>query len=343
MNAMSFRWLRLVALVAALLVATTFALAEALSSRQAPTQITVHSVPIEGFDVRDPSRQRFGDLEFRGGLELTSSHKAFGGISAIRVAPDGARFIAVSDKGLWLRGRIVYDGKRPAGIAEAEMAPLLGADGKPLAVHGWFDTESIAEDDGTLYVGIERVEQIVRFDYGRDGLLARGRPILVPPDFKTLTYNKSLECLVFVPKGMPLAGTLITVTEGSFDHDGNHRSFLLKGDKVERFSVKRSDEFEVSDCAILPSADLLLLERRFTLMRGAAMRIRRVPLAGIKSGAVVDGRVLIEADLGYQIDNMEGLAVHRTAQGEVVLTLVSDNNFAAIQRNILLQFTLIGE
>jgi hypothetical protein len=37
---------------------------------------------------------------------------------------------------------------------------------------------------------------------------------------------------------------------------------------------------------------------------------------------------------------MEGLSVHRTADGEIVLTLISDNNFSAIQRTLLLQFTL---
>jgi hypothetical protein len=40
---------------------------------------------------------------------------------------------------------------------------------------------------------------------------------------------------------------------------------------------------------------------------------------------------------------MEGIGVHRTPSGETVLTLVSDDNFSAIQRNLLLQFTLVGE
>jgi len=40
---------------------------------------------------------------------------------------------------------------------------------------------------------------------------------------------------------------------------------------------------------------------------------------------------------------MEGIGVHRTADGETVLTLVSDDNFSPIQRNLLLQFTLVGE
>ncbi len=36
----------------------------------------------------------------------------------------------LSDKGWWFRGRIVYEGTRPSGIADAEMAPILGADGQ---------------------------------------------------------------------------------------------------------------------------------------------------------------------------------------------------------------------
>ena len=49
------------------------------------------------------------------------------------------------------------------------------------------------------------------------------------------------------------------------------------------------------------------------------------------------------ADMGFQIDNMEGLSVHRTAAGETVLTLVSDDNFSALQRTILLQFKLVDD
>ncbi|MBI3702666.1 MAG: esterase-like activity of phytase family protein, partial [Rhizobiales bacterium] len=158
-----------------------------------------------------------------------------------------------------------------------------------------------------------------------------------------LANNKSLECLAAPPKGAPLAGKLIVVTEESLDAAGNHRAFLLDGDKVERFSVKRSDNFAVTDCTFLPPGDLLLLERRFTPATGAAMRIRRVPLAGIKPGALVDGEPLIVADLAYQIDNMEGISVHRNGRGETVLTLVSDDNFSVLQRNLLLQFTLVGE
>jgi len=336
------RWIAAGTLFAAfVLVVFSLGLAEALRYSHAPAHISIRATTIDAFDPRDASKTRFGQLEFRGGLALTSSDQAFGGVSALHVEPDGAHFLALTDQGSWLRGRIVYRDGRPAGIADAEMAPMLAADGKPLAVHGWYDAESLVQgNDGMFYVGIERVEKIVRFDYRRDGLLARGQPIPVPPDFATFTYNKSLECLAAPPKGAPLAGSLIAVTERSLDAAGNHRSYVLNGAHVERFSVKRSDEFDVSDCTILPPADVLILERRYSPLRGVAVRIRKLHLADIKEGALLDGPVLFEADLGYQIDNLEGIAVNRNAQGETILTMVSDDNFSALQRNLLLQFAL---
>jgi hypothetical protein len=321
----------------------SFAVAGSLRTAQAPTKIAVQASPITSFDNRDPARTRFGALEFRGGLVLTSNYQAFGGISSLHMQPDGAHFLAVTDNGSWLRARIVYANGRPAGLADAEMAPALGPDGMPLAARGWFDLESLAEKDGQFYVGIERAEKIVRFDLAKEGLTARGQPIQVPSEFKTFKFNKSLECLAAPAKAMPLAGRLIVVTERSLDAAGNHRAFLLGGDKVERFTVKRSDDFDVSDCTILPPNDLLLLERSYSPFRGVAMRIRRIALASLKDGALVDGPALIAADMGYQIDNMEGIGLHRTPDGETVLTLVSDDNFSVIQRNLLLQFAVVGE
>jgi len=337
------RWFIACILLAPVLAAVSYALAESQHAGWAITRIFVKATSIDSFDNRDPTRVRFGALEFRGGLVLTSTYRAFGGISALLVEPDGSRFLSLTDNGFWLRGRIVYENGRPAGIADVEMAPILGPEGQPLATRGWFDAESLTDADGTLYVGIERVEMIMRFDYRRFGLAARGEPIKVPADFKTFTYNKSLECLTSLPKGSTLAGQLIVVTEHSLDAQGNHRAFLLNGDHVARFSVKRSDDFDVTDCTILAPADLLLLERRASPARGVAMRIRRIALSSIKPNALIDGMTLIVADLGYQIDNMEGIAVHRNADRETIITLVSDDNFSIFERNILLQFSLVGE
>jgi hypothetical protein len=273
-------------------------------------------------------------------LILESSHRDFGGVSGLRVAADGARFLAVTDKGYWLRARIVYRGKAPIAITDAEMAPILGPDGKPLKSRGWYDTEALAEDGGAVYVGIERVNQVVRFDIAKDGLRARGRPIAVPPGMKLLPHNRSIECLEVAPKSGPLAGTLISISERGLDIAGNLMGFLIGGSGGV-FSLKRTGDFDVSDCAATPDGKLLVLERRFSWVGGLAMRIRSVPFAMIKPGALVDGPELIFADMGSQVDNMEGLSIHREASGAVVLTLISDDNFSPLQRTLLLQFTLV--
>ena len=328
---------------AILVLALIPAAAQAPNAAEGIARIEVRAQPIEAFNPHEVSQTRFGELEFRGGLILTSPHRNFGGISSIRVSPDGGSFIALTDKGYWLRARIAYGAGRPIGITDAEMAPMLGPDGRPLSKRGWYDTESLAEDGGTLYVGIARVQQIVRFDYAKDGLAARGIPIAVPLGVRTLPANKGLECLVIPPKGQPLAGTLIAISERGLDAQGNIFGFLIGGASPGTFTVKRSDDFDITDCATTPRGDLLILERRFSWAIGVAMRIRRVALSQVRPGALLDGPALIFADMSFQIDNMEGLAVHRAATGELVLTLISDDNFSPIQRNVLLQFTLVGE
>lgn len=307
-------------------------------------RIEIQAQAIEAFDPRDTTQTQFGALRFRGGLVLTSPHREFGGLSSLRINADGARFLAVTDKGNWLRARIVYRSGRPIAIADAEMAPVLGPDGRPLNRRrgGWYDTEALAEDGGTLYVGIERAHEILRFDYGKGGLRARGQPIALPPGIKGLPSNQGIECLAIPSKGMPLAGTLIAISERGLDPAGNIQGFLI-GPSGGAFSVKRTDEFDVSDCAVTPRGDLLILERRFSWTRGLAIRIRRVPLSRVAPRAVIDGPELIFADMGAQIDNMEGLAVHRATDGALVLTLISDDNFSPLQRSVLLQFMLVGE
>jgi hypothetical protein len=171
-------------------------------------------------------------------------------------------------------------------------------------------------------------------------LSARGRPVAPAPGFRALPYNRGLEALVFVPKGLPLGGTLIAISERGLDSAGNISGFLLGGPRPGGFAVRRSSSYDVSDAALLPGGDVLLLERKLSWTSGLNVRIRRIGLGEIKPGATVDGPVLLEADLGYEIDNMEGLSVHRNAGGETVLTLISDDNFLPFQRTLLLQFTL---
>jgi hypothetical protein len=307
----------------------------------APVTIDVNARPIPSFDPRDRSRVRFGSLEYRSGLVLTSRFPGFGGLSGLRLDAKGERFISFSDKGTWFTGRIVYSGRDMSRLADVEAAPMLGVDGRPITTRGWFDSESIALDGSFVYIGLERVNQVLRFDFAKGFTRARGEVVPLPAAAAKLPFNKGLEALLFVPKGLPLAGTLIAISERGLDPNGNLIAFLIGGPSPGQFSVRRTEGYDVSDAVLLPSGEILLLERKFSLVSGAGIRIRRIALATVAPGAVVDGPGIFEADLGYEIDNMEGIDAFVTPEGETVLTLVSDDNFSMIQRTLLLQFTLV--
>jgi hypothetical protein len=307
----------------------------------APVSIEVNARPLPSFDTRDRSRVRFGSLEYRSGLILTSPFRGFGGLSGLRLDKKGERFIAISDKGSWFTGRIVYKGREMTGVDDVEASPMLGPDGKPITARGWFDTESIALDGSLVYVGLERVNQVLRFDFAKGFTRAPGEVVPLPPAARKLPFNKGLEALVVVTKGFALAGTLIAISERGLDAGGNIIGFLVGGKTPGQFGVRRTENFDVSDAVLLPSGDLLLLERKFSLLGGIGIRIRRIALSSVAPGAAIDGPPIFNADLGNEIDNMEGIDAHVTEEGDTVLTLVSDDNFSMIQRNLLMQFTLV--
>src|SRR5947208_2919619 len=58
-------------------------------SAAAPVSIEVHARPIPSFDTRDRARTRFGALEYRSGLILSSRFRGFGGLSGWRFDAKG--------------------------------------------------------------------------------------------------------------------------------------------------------------------------------------------------------------------------------------------------------------
>lgn len=315
--------------------------AEQQALRQ-PVEIVVSARPIAHFKVADSAPARFGECEFRGGLELFSRHEAFGGLSGIAMDADGSGFLALSDVGNWLRAKIVYEGRRPSALADCVMAPILSPDGVPLKRTRWYDAESLCIDRGVAYVGIERAHDVMRFEWAREGFKARGRLLPVPPAFKTMPSNRGCEAIGVAPPASPLAGALVAISERSGERSHPTKGFILTGPQRGEFAVILKDDYDVTDLTFLPDGDLLILERFYRPFHGVGMRIRRIRARSLRPGAMLDGPTMIEADLGYQIDNMEALGLHMTRAGETVLTLLSDDNFSIIQRTLLLQFALLA-
>ena len=115
---------------------------------------------------------------------------------------------------------------------------------------------------------MERVNQILRYDFSKGSTRSLGEVVPLPPAARKLPFNKGLEALVMVPKGQPLAGTLIAISERGLDAQGNILGFLIGGKTQGQFSLRRSDNFDVSDATLLPSGELsgagaeILLPRR---------------------------------------------------------------------------------
>jgi len=300
--------------------------------------VEIRSRAFQAFRINDPDRRVFGALRFLGGLELSASDADFGGFSSLRMLDEHGRFLSLSDRGTFLAGRLVEQAGRPAGIVEAELAPALDARGRPLALGPDFDTESMAFQGGTLFVGVERSHTILRFDYRARGLAAEGTRIPVPAEMKRWPRNRGIEALGVMPAGSASPGSLLAISERSGSIEAPTEAFLIGGPAPGKLLVARHDQFDITDLAFLPGGDLVLLERRFTWLSGVAMRLRRVALATVRPGAVLDGEVLLGADMGYAIDNMEGLSIDRDPGGRVVFTLISDDNFSLLQRTLLLRF-----
>lgn len=310
--------------------------AEALSG---PLGIEVAAKPIAAFQPGAPERRRFGELTFRSGLVLTSTFKGFGGFSGLARGPDGS-LLGLTDAAQWLTARPIRREGALVGLGDCVMAPLLAANGRPLRRTRAYDTEGLTLTNGVAYVASERSQEVSRFEFGREGVAARARPVPVPPEAKALPPNQGLEAIGVAPARHPLAGAVVVVAErAAGGEDAPTLGFILTGPRRGSFEVARAHNFDITDLAFLPDGDMLLLERRFSLLGGLAVRLRRIPAKALAPGALLDGPVVLEAAGGFEIDNMEGLAVHEEA-GQTVVSMISDDNFSLLQRTLLLEFSL---
>lgn len=308
---------------------------------RAPRGIEVSAQPFAHFSSSERDRRIFGKLTFLGGLELRSRDPEFGGISSLLVEPDGREFVAVTDHAHWLTGRFVERDGALAGIEEVRIAAMTAPDGRRMKDTRWFDSESLARIGRSYYVGVERLHDILQFERAADGTFGRPRIIDVPADIKRFSNNAGIEGLGVLPRQSAHAGALIALGERAFPGAASpDMPCFILGPRGGQLHIRKIGPFDLTDVAFLPGGDMLILERRFVPILGVGMRIRRIPIASVRPGAVLDGEILIEADMGHQIDNMEGIGVHRGADGRVILTLVSDDNFSVLQRNLVLRFAM---
>ncbi|WP_420407406.1 esterase-like activity of phytase family protein [Hoeflea sp.] len=305
--------------------------------------IAVNSRLIENFRVGS-SQTRFGEFEFAGGLELSSPSSYLGAMSAVRLGTDRNSLLGVMDTGFWYAGRLARgSGGRLIGVEDFTVSPILDRSGKGSDEKWKFDAEGLAVRGNDILVSFERNHRVDIYPaHGPGNATPTGAlPVQIP--MHEFRGNRGLETVAVAPESSQLAGAVVAVTEKSLNASGDIFAAILTGPSKGVFFIKRDPPFDVTDGDFLPNGDLLLLERRFSIAQGVGMRIRRFDGSRIAAGNLIDGETILEAGFGHQIDNMEGLDVSTDEDGQIYVTLVSDDNHSILQRNLLLEFRYLGD
>ena len=301
--------------------------------------VAVTATPLPGF-ARLGGATTFGPLTWQGGVSLASPDAYFGGFSGLSLADDCSSLLAVSDHGRWFSAGLQYDeAGRLTGIRETELEVMRDARKRPLLKKYPGDAEALVRTGpGTYAVGFESHTRVAAFDIGKNGLKAPYRIVKSPKAIAEGPENGEIESLGLL-KGGPYKDFYIAISERNYDRHGNIRGWLWRGGRTIAFSVKRHGDYDITDLAVLPDGNVLILERSYVTGSLPGMALRRFDPDTIGAGATIAPDLLFEGRYsGYRIDNMEGLAVC-TRDGQTRLTVISDNNFnPVLQSMLLLQF-----
>ena len=330
-------WHRISALLLLLLVSPTAA--EAAPEGKA---VELTGKPLQ-FDASDPKRERVGRLVWRGGLEIRSPDKQVGGLSGLLISEDGRRLWAVTDKARWLSAELSYDAAgNLVGIGEGRIGRLRGLDGKVLKKDRWRDAESLAElADGSVLVAFEREHRIRH--YGADGKDLNGGALASlptawphPEGLRNARPNGGLEALEALADG-----GLLALTEHRANKSGGWFGYLWRDGAWSRLVYQTEGDLKPTGAARLAgSDDLLVVERQFDVLGGVRTRLARLAADDIRPGRLLKGEELARWGLPLVVDNYEGIATRRGANGQILIYLLSDDNFNLLQRSLLVMFEL---
>ena len=108
-----------------------------------------------------------------------------------------------------------------------------------------------------------------------------------------------------------------------------------------QITYPRTDGFRTTDLALLPDGNILVLERRFVMGDGNAVRFRLINRRAVAPGRMVNGTVIGRLEKPLTVDNMEALAARPGPERSMLVYVLSDDNFnRPQQRTILMMFEL---
>lgn len=286
----------------------------------------------------DLGQTRVGVLAFAGGVELTSPDTSrFHGLSGMDVAEDGRSFIEVTDEGDLVRGRLKLDaGGRLVGMERVTLAPLRGEDGRPLQGKAASDAEGVTWlPGGGFAVSFEREHRVIAYSAGRPRMVFRADAAKARE--MGLTDNGGLEALAY---------------DGDDLFAGSERGrvwrfrkgILASSDEADEpprgYSLTGLDALTDTGGGAPEGPDLLAVYRAYDPFRGAMVVIAYLPTAICIRGPCNSHARLELARLAppLSVDNFEAIAAVPRPNGGWRLYILSDDNFSARQRTLLLAF-----
>lgn len=251
----------------------------------------------------------------------------FGGFSAIEVSADGADFTALTDSGTLVRGTFV----RNDGVIEAvqDTAHEAVQDKRGLIKREFQrDTEGLAIlPDGRRFISFEGRHRV--FAYSKSG--GRGTALTRHADFLKMERNGSLEALAIDDQNRLY--TLAETPTEAWDDLPVYR--FAKGRWAQVFTLPERNGFKPVGADFGPDGRFYLLERKFTGI-GFRTRVRRFDISG---DAPSGEETLLLTATGTH-DNLEGLAVWQDGDGQMRLTMISDDNFMFYQRTEIVEYVV---
>ncbi len=254
---------------------------------------------------------------------ISLPHSIPGGLSALEVADNGTDVVLMTDRGVFLTGRLVRQNGKLADLTILSTDPLHDPDGQVVEFPD-FDSEGLAVmPDGRRIVSFEGKPRIWVYDTPS----SNAAPIRSNTAFNGLQPNSGLEALAAGPDG-----TLYTIPERSGRQTRPFPVWRYRSNWDVAFEIPRRDVFLVTGADVGPDGRLYVLERDFVGI-GFRSRVRRFNMDG--SGE----EVVFETALGTH-SNLEGISVWRDDTGHLRLTMVSDNNENMFFASTLVEYQL---
>lgn len=262
---------------------------------------------------------------------LSSDNDRFGGISGLVALPDH-HFIGLGDGGTL----IGFGLGRGGAITDPFIRPLPFR-GKEEPGFEDRDSESALLDPATgrFWVSFENHHALRRYDPA----LRRVERVVRPEAMMRWPANGGGEALAQLP-----GGRFLVLSEEAKAPGGGYQALLFAGEpgktaKAISFAYAPPAGFRATDAKGLPDGRLLILHRRLAFPSGLSASIGIADLSEIKQGSLLRATELARLQSPLAVDNMEGLAVTQEA-GRTIAWIISDDNFNAFQRTLLMKFAL---